>query len=96
VLREIALSHAIQHGQHGLNGGEILSLNDLFKEFGVGLNKFGDTRADGLFGHTLMDPEGDGAEHLANHLGARSRVIINGSGFGFRRRLFHRLAVNGW
>jgi hypothetical protein len=39
VLGEIALSHAIQHRQHGLNGGEILSLNDLFKEFRIILGK---------------------------------------------------------
>ncbi len=46
-----------------------LSLNDLFKELGVGLNEFRDPRTDCLFGDALMDPEGDGAEHLADHLG---------------------------
>jgi len=79
-----------------MNGGEILSLNDLFKEFGVSLDEFGNTRTDGFFRHALMDPKGNRAEHLANHLGAGNGIIVDGSGFGFCRRLFHGLAVNSW
>jgi len=79
MLRQIALSHPIEHGEHGLNRGKILSLNDLFKELGVRLDELGNTRTDRFFRNALMHPERNGAKHVTNHRSARGGVIFDGA-----------------
>ena len=96
MLRDAAFAHAVEHGKHGLNGGEVLLLNDFLEEFLVVLHEFRNAGTNGLFGITLRQPHGDVLEVFADVFGALVGVVLEGTRLGFGGGLLNGLALNGW
>jgi hypothetical protein len=91
MLRKTTLRHLVQHGEHFLNGGKVLSLNDFFEEFRIPFHKIRNTLPNGIFRFSIGHPPSNVTKCGANVTGSYRRIVFQGACLcfcgGFRNAL---------